>query len=133
MLPNGYGAFKFMRVSMPASRVAWILAHGAIPDGLFVLHKCDVRRCCNPDHLFLGTHAENMADMARKGRSVSGERNPAHTHPETHGKKKLTPEQVVEIRALYAQGVRSGALVKQFGVGSSSIHDIVRRRTWVNL
>jgi hypothetical protein len=67
---NGYGGFGF-RGSMNARshRVSWILFRGEIPDKIKVLHKCDVRRCVNPDHLFLGSTADNAADMVRKGRS----------------------------------------------------------------
>jgi hypothetical protein len=56
-------------IAISAHRLAWEMARGAIPPGLHVLHRCDEPRCCNPEHLFLGTQAENMADMHRKGRS----------------------------------------------------------------
>jgi hypothetical protein len=58
-----YGA-----ISISAHRLAWEMAHGPIPEGMQVLHRCDEPRCCNPDHLFLGTASENMADMRAKGR-----------------------------------------------------------------
>ena len=67
----GYGEFKVggrSGRSVKAHRVAWELTHGPISDGLFVLHRCDNPPCCNPGHLFLGTHADNMRDMAQKGR-----------------------------------------------------------------
>lgn len=65
----GYGKFAIEHRKIEgAHRVAWILAHGPIPNGLWVLHKCDVRRCCNPSHLFLGTVSDNVQDMLRKGR-----------------------------------------------------------------
>jgi hypothetical protein len=71
---SGYGAFVFFRSGAEmyrvASRVAWTIANGPIPDGLFVLHRCDNPPCVNPAHLFVGTHDDNMADMVAKGRSA---------------------------------------------------------------
>lgn len=66
--PNGYGVVRFGKTTIGAHRLAWILAHGEVPEGLFVLHRCDVRKCVNPHHLFLGTHQDNMDDMKSKGR-----------------------------------------------------------------
>jgi hypothetical protein len=64
---KGYGQLR-----IGVHRLAWELANGPIPEGMQVLHRCDNPRCCNPDHLMLGTQAENMADMRRKGRGRNG-------------------------------------------------------------
>lgn len=69
---NGYGRAYFGGRLLGAHRVRWMLERGPIPEGLFVLHRCDVRCCVNLDHLFLGTHQDNMDDMKRKGRSCRG-------------------------------------------------------------
>ncbi len=69
---KGYGAATYGGKTWRVHRLAWLLSKGAIPDGLFVCHRCDVRVCCNPDHLFLGTNQDNMADMRAKGRDRGG-------------------------------------------------------------
>ena len=69
---SGYGLYRVNGTRKMAHRYAWELVNGPIPAGMCVLHSCDNPPCCNPDHLFLGTHAENMADMVRKGRSTRG-------------------------------------------------------------
>src|SRR5262249_30795090 len=74
---SGYGLIitrsDNTRVSSLAHRVSWELAKGSIPDGLWVLHRCDIRHCVNPDHLFLGTHKDNMQDAVSKNRIPRGE------------------------------------------------------------
>jgi HNH endonuclease len=66
---GGYGQLHFRSQSYLAHRLAWILKHGPIPPGLNVCHRCDERRCVNPDHLFLGSHSVNMTDLRMKTRS----------------------------------------------------------------
>jgi hypothetical protein len=65
---GGYGAFKIEGIMRPAHRVSYELFWGEIPDGLQVCHRCDNKRCINPDHLFLGTQKDNIADCIKKGR-----------------------------------------------------------------
>ena len=89
---NGnYGQLHFHGRKELAHRASWIVHRGPIPGGMVICHRCDVRLCVNPDHLFVGTAKDNVSDMVRKGRMVqadrSGRRNP---------KAKLSAEQVME-------------------------------------
>jgi hypothetical protein len=104
-----------------AHRVAYEGAFGPIPDGLNVLHRCDVRHCVRPDHLFLGTHAENMKDMAQKGRAVRGVLN--------HN-AKVTPEIVRRIRELHAAGWGAKRLARAFGLNRTTAREIFLGLTW---
>jgi hypothetical protein len=106
-------------------RISWVLVHGPVPEGSDVLHRCDTRRCVNPEHLFLGTHEDNMKDMVSKGRYLTGSNNPV---------SKLTEEQVLEIRRLYKTGGWSQPkLAVRYGVHQTTIGFIVRRVRWSHI
>lgn len=122
--PAGYGYFCLYvsgkKYGMRSNRYAWMRHRGPILTGLLVLHSCDNRSCVNPDHLWLGTNDENMADMVRKKRQMHGER---------HHKCRLTLQQVREIRALDGQlsQAKIGAI---YGIRQSHVHRILRGLSW---
>ena len=114
-----------------AHRIAWELTHdGPVPAGLCVLHRCDNPPCCNPAHLWLGTYADNNADMARKGRHA------ARIHPdwglrgEEHPMAILTESQVREIRS---SGASASAFAAIYGVSKTCIKDARSGKTWRHL
>jgi hypothetical protein len=122
--------------SVYAHRFSWTMHNGPIPEGLYACHKCDTPRCVNPDHLFLGTHTENLQDAVRKNRMASGARSGAHTKPERrrlgeeHGNHILCEEHIHKIRLFSRSGRTNVSLAHQFGVSEATIRDIVHRRTW---
>ena len=124
----GYGNFWLDGHVVPAHRVAWELEHGSITGALLVLHRCDNPLCVRPDHLFLGTHADNAQDAKRKGRLQS-----ARNQGEAHGMAKLTERDVVAIRALQADGYRRDELAARFGVCVTTIGNVVNRRKWAHV
>jgi hypothetical protein len=124
---HGYGwSLRHWPGGGKAHRCSWILRNGPIPDGLWVLHKCDVRLCVNPDHLYLGTHADNQADKNRKGRNKHN--GLKHEH---HWNAKIGPIEVSLIRDLYAgTPLKQKDLAAVFGVTFGTISDIVLGKTW---
>jgi hypothetical protein len=131
-----YGVVWWNKRSDSAHRVAWTLTNGPVPDGLWVLHRCDHPGCVNPDHLWLGTHAENDADREAKGRTARGLKSGRHTKPEStmrgeaHGRAKLTDGDVVTIRDRRARGERLQSIAADFGVTDVLVSLIARRRIW---
>jgi hypothetical protein len=124
---TGYGSFSVgPSVSEGAHRVAYRLAFGPVPDGCFVLHRCDNPQCVRPDHLFLGSHLDNMADMRAKGRQPK----PDH-HGEKNATAKLTESAVREIRQLFRSGKASvKAVAAEYGVTEGAIRHILSGLTW---
>lgn len=149
---DGYGTIRVSKKKIRAHRVAWELANGEIPTGVFVLHACDNPSCIFLGHLFLGTHQDNMLDMTKKNRQAFGNRNGSRTHPERvprgerhgsrlhpervargerNGRAKLTKEDVDTIRAEYSRrGITQRELGNKFGVNGRQISHIVNGKSW---
>ncbi len=128
-----YGYYTILldgeRKSWLTHRLAWRLRHGAIREGLCVLHRCDNPPCVRPDHLFLGTKTENNIDMRRKGRGAIA---PPQIG-EANCKAKLSEEKVVSIRRLCASGVDKRFIADRYGVGHALIHKIASRQLWKHI
>lgn len=103
------------------NRISWLIYKGKIPSGIKVLHNCDNPKCCNPDHLFLGTTQDNAQDMQRKGRATRGEKNPRH---------KLTEEDVKKIKHLLSIGVTGVRIAKDFSISNSRVSEIKKNKAW---
>jgi hypothetical protein len=116
---RGYGVFTLNSESVVAHRLVYLVATGEDPGDFLVGHKCDNPPCCNPAHLFLGSHTDNVHDMLDKGRA----RPP---RGEAHHTAKLTVEQVREIRRRAARGEKLVVLSAEFGVSDGRLSDIVR-------
>ena len=118
---DGYAKFWYNGTSTHASRAAYELTFGPIPDGLQVCHHCDTPRCVRPEHLFLGTNFDNAQDMVEKHRSAIGVRHP---------NAKLTEQSVIEIRRRYDAGIRISELMQSFGLSHGGIYAVVHHVTW---
>ncbi len=117
LFTNGYGHIGVNYRDCLAHRIAYELTYGQIPNGKLVLHTCDNRKCCNPSHLFLGTHQDNTSDMIKKQRKINI--------------SKLNAKEVVIIRELYASGnYFQKDIAKIFGVSQSNISFICRGISW---
>lgn len=114
---------------IPASRASWLLHVGPITDKkLFVLHKCDNRACVRPDHLFLGTQQQNVADMIAKGRA----RHDGNVRGEDSGTAKLKESDVRFIRSM-AKGFTPDLMAQLFGVTRGAIYAILKRKVWTHI
>jgi len=121
----GYGRFLLDGKKWTAHRVAWLIGSGPIPVAECVLHRCDNPPCVRHSHHFLGSSADNTADMVAKNRQPRGESN---------GRSKLTESQVMEIRRRYAAGgVFQSALADEYGVRPAMVSAIVVHRRWKHL
>lgn len=129
---NGYGVLEGPSRDRPrirplAHRFSWELHFGPIPAQLCVLHRCDNRACVNPAHLFLGTIADNNADMYTKGRGSPAGLRPMQGEAHPRPNRKLSVDAVREIRV---SSEPVAALASRFGVDRETVRDVLKGRTW---
>jgi hypothetical protein len=120
----GYGSFRDgKRKFIAAHRYSWKLVHGDIPKGMCICHKCDNPKCVNPNHLFMGTVADNNLDKKLKGRQppVIGEKNP---------KARLKEDDIREIRNLHNIGYSGASIGRMYGVVKEEIYGIIKGKRW---
>jgi hypothetical protein len=138
----GYGCILFdytttgKQQKVRAHRLSWILHNGPIDEGLLICHRCDNRACVRPDHLFLGTYADNSRDMVAKGRSATGNRTGTRLYPErrprgeNNKKAVLTEERVRYIRDQVCGGRSDRSIARELGVTAGTIFSVRTGRTW---
>jgi transcriptional regulator len=116
---DGYGQIKLNGKMYRAHRLAYSLFVGEIPDGLVVCHKCDNPPCCNPNHLFLGSRIENIADRVKKGRCAKGSKLPSY---------KITDEVRLRIYDLRNQGLTQEQIGKEIGTSHATISRVLSKK-----
>jgi len=129
---SGYGQITVDNKRQYAHRISFALINGQIPERMDVCHRCDNPKCVRPDHLFIGTHAENMADSVSKRR---------HTHGTKTHWCKLTPDDVKTIRARHPKAPLNrhrprhslARTAREFGITTSNISAILRRKSWAHI
>lgn len=151
---SGYGTAAVEGKTVGAHRASYLAFCGPIPEGLFICHRCNNRACVNPDHLYAGTHTDNMADRKRAGlyyegedhwthikpeRLATGEKHWSNLHPdktckgERNGSVKITEQELFEIRAAFATGEPGQRIAKRYGLGKTQIYRIRDGRSWRHL
>ena len=153
-IDSPYGCFSICNSSFMSHRVSYFLTFGIDPVGWHVLHRCDNPPCVNPEHLWLGTDADNARDMCTKGRQATGDRSSARLHPDKHARgdksgarrhperlrrgqshprSRFTNAEVISIRRRFKQGVRQSEMAREYNVDFGAIRAIVRYQTWKHL
>lgn len=128
-----YGQFRIGKKKIRAHRFSWLLAGNEIPDGMILCHKCDNVKCVRPDHLFVGTHADNAKDREEKGRGagnrfarigLKGTDNPA---------SKINEAVVISIRRLKEKGYSLKAIAERHDLSKSQVSNILKNRNWTHV
>lgn len=125
-ITDGYGCLSWDGRTQLAHRVAYELYVGEIPEGMYVLHKCDIPECCNPNHLFLGYQIDNIRDMVNKKRQKGavGENNPSAF---------LSEQDVLDIKALLEKGLSGAEIARKFNVTKTTVSRIKLKKGWKHL
>lgn len=126
----GYGQFK---KNISAHRFSYKFHIGEIPKGMYVLHKCDNRICVNPDHLFIGTHLDNIKDMNSKNRGNISGIGKGENRGEKCGNAKLNEEIVKHIRENVSLYKSQRSLAKKLNIPFKTLNDIISRKTWKHI
>ncbi len=123
---QGYGRLRVKRKDWVSHRYSWTIYNGDILSGLCILHRCDNPPCCNPDHLFIGTHQDNSKDMVikKRNRDDKGSKHPMH---------KLNENQVLHIRDSIKNGEKQSKLAIKYNVGPMTISNIKYRKSWKHI
>ena len=121
---HGYGTCCIGRSTRAVHRLMYELRVGEIPPGMHVLHRCDNRSCCRPDHLFLGVNADNVADRNAKGRQARGERN---------AKSRLSLADVQTIRSRRAEGYTYSMIASEFGISDVAARKVATGRNYAHV
>jgi hypothetical protein len=122
----GYGKLRVNGKNIKAHRFSYQLHKGEIPDGMFILHSCDNPKCIRPDHLSIGTHAENMRDMINKNRDNKAKGSAA-------GQAKLTENQVIEIKQKLNLGIKQKIIAQEYNIDDSNISRIKTGKNWAHI
>lgn len=120
---TGYGRIRYERKLMTAHRLSYIFHKSEIPKNMLVCHTCDNHKCINPEHLFLGTHADNAKDMVKKARGSShlGEKNQ---------RALLNEKTVLEVRKMHLDGMKIKDIANKFNIKYFTCLDVINRRNW---
>jgi hypothetical protein len=126
-LNSGYGMIRFLRKHRKVHRISYAIFNGDFDDTLWVLHTCDVRHCCNPDHLFLGTRQDNVDDMVIKGRQTLGTKNPQFGKINKEAANfKITDEQRRDMFYMEEEGLTHESISKIMNISKSHTDSILR-------
>lgn len=125
---GGYGTFCFRNKQISAHRFSFVITHGDIIGDKHVLHTCDTPSCCNPKHLFLGTHLDNMEDRNVKGRAKGGS-----LKGEKNKRSRFKTEDILNIRKMAKEGYKQKHIAKEYNTAQAVISNIVNKKYWKHI